>query len=222
MHTIIIPSVNYSDFLADVIPAWKKSAPNAELWVLTSFADQKSKDLAYELEVNCFPTDEWYKEKKRFSGGAAKNHFLDVINHEIGNLITFSDADIYPLGSFPDLKTFNEPRTCYGFYRYGCETPSLLKAAIAHGIDSNPLVYPRMFNWNNLPHGYCQSFLWREGLRFMEMDTLEWYDIQFMLDHFDAGILRNDLTLLHLGSSRVDPRNWTGDRQFPKWKGLNG
>src|SRR5690606_37733393 len=69
---VVIPSVNYADFLADTLPAWQAFLPrDAKIAVVTTPEDRETQAVAASCDVPCCVTDVWTRDGAIFNKGSA-------------------------------------------------------------------------------------------------------------------------------------------------------
>lgn len=207
---VVIVSVNYADFLAVTLPAWRQLLPLADIRVVTSSADPETQRVALKSGCRAVIATQAFT-----SGGAIFNKAaaLDVgfAGTPLGSWALALDADVYPVGELPD----NLPRTqgwLGSVHRYACETPEHLAEHLA---GRRPLAaFPRIQMWKRSPHradpaglqGYFQLWRFRHGDRFGSYPTAAKYDVDFGRT-FPYRRYLDGLAVLHLGEHR---RNWSG------------
>lgn len=221
---LVLTSVNYADFLALTLPAWKAIVP-AGLLVATSPEDVDSQRVARDHDVPVVVTDAWTREDPTCHEGGRPATFnmalgldeaLGLSGHLMpppaaGELIGHVNPDCMPFGAWPSERAFDQDGV-YGFWRYECLEPKHL-AQHQRG-DRSLDRFPRLKNTKGAPIGYCQLFRAQPGRRFGSYPTAAKFDT-----HFTARFLRHemlpDLYLLHLGPINVR-ENWAG-RTVPAW-----
>lgn len=208
---VVIVSVNYADFLAVTLPAWRALLPLADIRVVTSSADVETQRVA--VEGGCshvvVATEAFTRGGAVFNKAAA----LDVgfAGTPVGSWALALDADVYPVGEFPS----GLPRMLGwlgSVHRYACETPEHLEEHLA---GRRPLAaFERIQMWKRSPHradpaglqGYFQLWRFRLGDRFGSYPTAAKYDVDFGRT-FPVRRYLDGLYVLHLGEHR---RNWSG------------
>lgn len=238
---IVIPSVQYADFLEVTLPRWQAMFTKAAITVVTSPADRASAAVAAARGVECVVTDAWtrpaatHNAKKKaikFNKAAALDEAFGFTGSRLapdeGERCLSVDADVVPFGTMPRQNDLDR-RTLYGVPRYHCETPTDLEAHTKGRVtrEALRLLVPRQTGDRQggarvmTPEdaaakclGYCQVFRYRVGLSFGSFATAGGYDTAFRR-HFTRRAALPGFYVLHLGDS--DRRNWTG-RVVPAWR----
>jgi len=221
----VITSVNYADYLAVTLPAWKAILPKSALCVATSHGDAESRRVTADHDVQCYITDAWTrKDPTSHEGGEPTFNLALGLDETLGlidggpvpapiagEIVGHASADCVPFGTWPDDAVFDD-RTVYAFWRYECLTP---KALAEHQTGIRPIAkFPRLKNTNGAPIGYCQIFRAKPGRRFGSWPTAGKFDTQFTKT-FPRSEMLLDVYLLHLGPINVR-ENWAG-RVVPQW-----
>lgn len=222
-----ILSVNYADYLAVTLPAWKAMLPTESLCVVTSPNDAETARLAAQHEVRCVVTDAWTRrdtsvhpwcpeKPDTFNCALALDVALGLAEDArprptIGEVVVSINADCYPQGQWPDTSHLDAD-TIYGIERFACETPKVFADVLAGRLKHTDL--RRMKNSGGRPIGYFQLARYREGLRFGSFPTARKYDTYFCAK-FAKKAFFNAVWLWHLGP--MDTANWAG-RTLPRWE----
>ena len=231
---IVIPSLRYGDYLAVVLPAWRRFQPTADLTVVTSASDPESQAVARAHGADLCLTDAWTRDGAVLNKAAALDvAFGFVPGHRdapaFNELCLAIDCDVVPFGVFPPDATIR-PDTVYGCPRYHCASPADLEAHRAGRTTRAALrlIAPKTRGRsyvaieNTRPNaiacaerclGYFQLFRHRRGLRFGSYSTCASYDLAFRKS-FARGAALWDCYVLHLGDS--DRENWKG-RMLAPW-----
>lgn len=229
---VVLPSVDYADFLAVTLPAWRAAlSADAEIIVVTAPADRDSQAVAAAHGARCCVTDAWYAGGAVFDKAAA----LDLAfgfepgwtsAPAIGTPCLALDADVYPGAPVPAGAL--DPNTLYGVPRYACPTPADLEAISSgrRSLADLTLIPPRLKGddysraWTLTPAesaarclGYFQLFPCRPGVAFGRSHTAGGYDMRFRY-HFIHRRAVAGLWVLHLGGQCRG--NWRG-RVVPRW-----
>ena len=221
----VITSVNYADYLAVTLPAWKAILPAGALFVATSPEDVETQRVALlDHGVPCVVTDAWTrKDPTCHEGGEPTFNIalgLDEALGLTGGLVTppqdgeilgHASADCVPFGRWPDESRFDD-QTVYAFWRYECLSP---KHLAQHQSGKRPLSqFPRLKNTKGAPIGYNQMFRAKPGRRFGSYPTAGKFDTHFTA-RFPRFEMLLDAYLLHLGPINIR-ENWAG-RTVPTW-----
>lgn len=220
----VITSVNYADFLAETLPAWKAIVPEG-LIVATSPADLETQRVADVCKVNCVTTDAWAAPCVDHQGGPPKfnlghglNVALGLCEHspltrpQVGELIGHASADCYPVGSWVSESALTLDKI-YGVWRYSCLTPKHLSQHKRGERSIRDAL--RLKNSGGKPIGYFQMFRYTTGRLFPSYATAGKFDTE-MVTRFLAWQMRDEFYLLHLGE-HDNHKNWSG-RVLPKWE----
>jgi hypothetical protein len=220
----IIVSVNYADFLAVTLPAWKAILPPGTLSVATAPGDP-SIELAVAHGVTPIVTDAWTRLDETchvggtptFNAAYGMDVCLGLVDElidppEYGEVVVNINVDCYPVGAWPQDKHIL-PTILYGAWRYHCLTAKDFTTFQADGSLDR---FPRMKNSGGRPVGYFNAWRWVKGRRFGSYPTAGKYDTNFIelyyrkrWDYFEG------LSLLHLGP-QAGWENWRG-RSVPAW-----
>jgi hypothetical protein len=231
---IVIPSVNYADFLSVTLPGWQVFAPLAKVVVVTSTTDSATRRVAKRHGVVCHATDVWYRDGVPFDKASALNEAFGFTGTrrppKVGELCLSVDADVYPFGALPSGR-LNKHRL-YGCARFLCESLTALESHRADAdLSALSLILPRS-KGNDAPTelgaseelrrrsahrclGYFQLFRYRPGIMFEPRPTAGGYDISFRAQ-FEGRVGLTTCYVLHLGGLRRD--NWRG-RTVAAWEG---
>lgn len=218
---VVLTSVNYADFLAVTLAAWKAIVP-AGLVVATAPGDA-SIQVAEAHGVPVVVTDAWTRRgedhqggEPTFNMGLGLNEALGLCGDRVpapaaGELIGHVNPDCMPFGRWPNEQRF-DAETVYAFWRYECLEPKHLSQHLG-GV--RPLsAFPRLKNTGGAPIGYCQLFRAKAGRRFGSYQTAGKFDTHFTAT-FARKQMLTDVYLLHLGPISVR-ENWAG-RVVPQW-----
>jgi hypothetical protein len=219
-----ITSVNYADFLAVALPAWKAMLPAGSLVVATSHEDVVTQALTKDHGVTLVVTDAWTrKDSTCHEGGAPTFNIALGLDEALGltgdlmsppkdgEVIGHVSADCVPFGRWPDESNLDD-QTVYGFWRYECLKPEHLAE---HQQGRRPLSkFPRLKNTKGAPIGYNQIFRAKPGRRFGSYPTAGKFDTHFTT-RFPRFEMLLDAYFLHLGPINVR-ENWAG-RVVPTW-----
>lgn len=219
---VVIPSVNYADFLAVTLPAWKKLLPSQDFLVVTSPEDTETREVAAMNEAGVVLTDVWSLDGASFNKAAALDLAFGFDKEppwrvKDGEWCLSLDADVYPFGKFPD--GFSVDRVLYSAMRYSCDSPEDLQAHIDGRLPLSHFPEIRMWRNRRIPdpagkQGYFQLWRYQAGDRFGSYPTAAKYDVHFA-DKFPVRRYLDGIYVLHLGEHR---RNWSG-RITPRWDG---
>lgn len=232
---IVIPSVGYADFLADVLPAWRALAPAGDLRVVTEPSDPASAEIASQHGATVIVTDVWRADGAVLNkGGALDAGFTWTTDPPAtGEVCIAADADVVPVGQPPTVSAL-DMEAVYGCARFDCPKPAMFDAWRAGklALERLPLILPRVrgeqavqLAYRPTPAqiaraarrvlGYCQVFRARPGLTFGPSKTAGGYDRRFVQQFARREALRS-LYVVHLGDQ--DRRNWHG-RIVAPWRG---
>jgi hypothetical protein len=231
---LVIPSVNYADFLSVTLPGWIAFAPLAKIVVVTDPADLATQAVAKDHRVVCHVTDAWYRAGAQFDKASALNEAFGFAGNrrppKVGEVCLAVDADGYPFGGLPEKKLGKH--TLYGCARFMCMSVSDLLAYQRYRNRAElPLILPRT-GGNDAPTqvgasdelqrraahrclGYFQLFRYRPGIAFDAHATAGGYDMKFRA-HFERRVGLMTCHVVHLGGLRRD--NWRG-RTVPPLEG---
>jgi hypothetical protein len=228
----LITSVDYADFLAVTLPAWRALLPSATLRVVTSPRDRATHQVAARVGVEVVATRAWRADGARFNRAKALDQAIGL--PASGELCLSVDADVYPCGVLPDERHF-ALGVLYGCARYLCRTWADAKAHLFGRVprEALPLMDVRLATKDgyaiaaNTPDelqrtaaaglGYFQAFRYA-GQQFGSFPSAGGYDTAFAAGFAERRALE-DLYVLHLGPSRG--QNWTG-RVLPTWRRSRG
>lgn len=217
---LVITSVDYADFLAVTLPAWRAFVP--DVVVATAPWDPETQAVAASHDVKTIVTDAWRRmdvghvgERVHFNMALGLDVAFGLFEQEADppahdDVCGHVSADCFPVGTWPVDETFARG-TVYGFWRYDCPTPADFAAFQSDGRWSR---FSRMKNGHGWPIGYCQMFRYRPGLRFGSFPTAGKFDIRFR-DQFPNKVMRDEIQLIHLGPASVR-ENWAG-RTIETW-----
>lgn len=233
---IVLPAVEYADFLAVTLPAWQRLFAGASITVATAPQDHDTQALVARLGARLHVTEAWYRAGAHFDKAAALDEALGVTTR--GNLgppakgerCIVADADVYPFGHLPATKL--KPGAIYGCARYLCRTPADLTAHLKRQTPRArlPLMLPRYRGMDGPPVvpganksttlktakaclGYFQLFRYYPGQTFGSHKTAGKYDLTFR-NSFAHRVGLWDFYVLHLGAPCR--ANWRG-RVLPRW-----
>jgi hypothetical protein len=233
---VTIPSVDYGDFLAVTLPAWRTLLPYAQFTVVTSPEDRETISVATAEADRVLVTDAWRSDGAQFNKAAALDLAFGFAGEETtppeaGEVCLSIDADVHPFGKLREDRVLAE--AIHGCPRYFCRTARELWAHRRGrvGLRAFPLMlgkyrdHPSLLAFPNPAMvirtarsaiGYFQLWRHRPGLdRFGSYPTASTYDVVFA----KSFRTRRPLTgfyVLHLGV--CSQRNWTG-RVMPRWGG---
>lgn len=239
---VVIPSVNYADFLATTLPAWRALLPKARIIVVTSPDDAQTPELARRHGAEACITDAWgldldgspAKGRKAFNKARALDEAFGIRPGytdppAIKEYCLSIDADVYPAGQW-STEEAKRSDTLYGCARYRCRSPEELEAHVsgARPREALEIIPPRLRGEDPASGsrltieeagtkglGYFQLFRFQPHRAFGNSKTAGKYDLEFARS-FER---RKGLTafyVLHLGG--LDRRNWSG-RVVPEWRG---
>lgn len=228
---IVIPSLQYADYLVTSLPVWRSMFPSAEIRVVTGAMDHDSIRVGGQYDVDVIVSDAWHRDGAVFNKAAALDEALG--HPPIGTLCLVADADVVPFGMFP-LDDQLARDVLYGCGRYFCPDLETLEAHRAGLLprDQLALILPRrsgepdvqllerptIYDVRQLARkalGYCQVFRYRPGLQFGSSHNAAGYDNRFARQFSLRGPLPDSFYVLHLGGQ--DRANWNG-RVLPPWK----
>jgi hypothetical protein len=238
---LVIPSVQYGDFLAVTLPAWRALLPEAYITVVTTADDTETLRVAAAHHVRGLATDAWTRAVEVMnhdqSGGPVFNKAL-ALDEAFGFVpgrteppalrehCLAVDADVVPFGTWPTAPA--RPGVLYGCPRYACDSPAQLAALQAGQVQPADLrLIPPKVRGDQYETktrltaaqcaekclGYFQLFRYRPGLRFGSYRTAGRYDLDFRR-HFTERAAVTGLVVAHLGVT--DRKNWSG-RVVPPW-----
>lgn len=224
---IVVPSVNYADFLAVTLQGWLEFAPWAKVVVVTSPDDSATQRVARHHRVVCHVTDAWTRDGVPFDKATALNEAFGFTGSrrppKVGEVCLSVDADVYPFGALPATKLHKN--RLYGCPRFLCDSVAALEAYRAKPSDlaALPLILPRSRGQDaptqvgasvelqqRAAHrclGYFQLFRYRPGIAFDAHPSAGGYDIKFRAQ-FEGRVALTSCHVLHLGGLRRD--NWRG------------
>ena len=222
---VVIPSVNYADYLAATLPAWCQILNAEHIRIVTTDSDYDSKRVADENGCQIIVTDRWKQDGAILNKAAAMDEafgFTGSLKPPDHDELCFSiDADTHPFGNLPQ-DSFFESDFIYGCHRYMCESPNKLHKVINGELKRHQM--SRMISWGKRARqshhrhnpqvlcGYVQAFRYKAGMSFGSYPAANEYDVQFALK-FPYSKLIPSLWVMHLGENHV---NWTG-RVSEKW-----
>lgn len=233
---VVIPSLDYADFLAVVLPAWRTMLPREVMTVVTAPADQATRDVAERNGIACWVTDAWRKDGAILNKARALDEAFGLLpgyreSPTEGEVCLALDADVFPFGRFPTASELAAD-TLYGCARHYCPTAAVLHAHLLGKIRRHQLQLmtpklrkvPGVILEPSSPDatarlaaeclGYFQLFRWKPGVAFGDSRTAGKYDLEFR-NHFAHRVPLTAFYVLHLGMQ--DRRNWQG-RTLPQWK----
>lgn len=224
---VVIPSVQYADFLSDTLPACRALLPRARITVVTAPHDRETQAIARTHGAGVCVSDVWTRDGAIFNKAAA----LDVAfgfqpgfteAPRLGETCLSLDADAYLCGTWPAKGTIRK-RTLYGCPRYWCRTPADLVAHRDGLIPRDQLeVILTRARGESIPRtgtsadaaaaarmclGYFQLFRYTPGIAFGQSKTAGKYDLDVRV-HFRRREGLEGLYVLHLGESQR--ANWRG------------
>lgn len=225
---VVIPSVNYADFLAETLPAWRAFLPsNARLAVVTTPEDRETQAVAASCGVPVCATDIWTRAGATFNKGAALDLAFGfapgwTTAPSVRETCLSIDGDVYPFGAFPARHRLDDV-TLYGCARYHCESREELMAHV-HGArprESYQVILTRVRGEPNASLGpsedavtgartclgYFQLFRYRPGIVFGPSKTAGKYDLDFRR-HFTRRQPLKGIYVFHLGEQ--NRANWRG------------
>lgn len=230
---VVIPSVQYGDYLADTLPAWQKTLPrSARIVVVTSDADHVTQAVASQHGADVCVTNIWSRDGAKLNMGAALDEAFGFTDSwttppSEREACLSINADLYPVGPFPDRRDLRTWRL-YGAARRRCETRADL-IQFQHGhrrLEDFPVILQRQrkrepgdgdesaaLRSARACLGYFQLFRYRPGLTFGASKSAGGYDLVFRR-HFQQRVALTKFSVLHLGL--LDRRNWRG-RVVPVW-----
>lgn len=218
---VVIPSVNYADFLAVTLPAWKRLLPSVDFLVVTSAADEATRNVAARNETAVVLSEDWLAGGATFNKAAALDRAFAFDGSPPrpiadGEWCLSLDADVYPFGKFSSLPGGYE-RVLYSVLRYGCPTREDFLGHLDGRLPLSHFDEIRMWKPGRVPdpaglQGYFQLWRFRPGDRFGSYPTAAKYDVHFGRQ-FPVRRYLDGLYVLHLGEHR---RNWNG-RVTPPW-----
>jgi hypothetical protein len=226
MTVALLTSVDYADFLAVTLPAWRRLLPTATIRVVTSPADSETRMVAAWAGAEVHESTAWTTGRRaRFNRARALDEALAEMR--VGDICVSIDADCYPCGTWPE---HFEPDVLYGCARYLCPTHADLLAHLqrrvpreglslmdvrlgAHGYGLAANTPADVARTAGECLGFCQAFRYA-GQRFGSYPTAGGYDTDFRQQFARCEGL-TDFYVLHLGPSAG--RNWSG-RVVPRWR----
>ena len=190
--------VEYDDILALTLPTWLRHFD--DILIVTTPADQKTRELAEALGVRVHYTDAFYRNGAEFNKGAAMEEGFDSLGRDGWLCILDADIVLPPIMPMGDVR----PGTLYGARRRSIV---------------NPLDWHGGYEWHGLPTipdteiaGYFQLF----HAASTQLTARPWYpttlrsaascDNAFML-RFGHHQQRLGFDVLHLGPTG---NNWCG------------
>jgi hypothetical protein len=230
---IVVPSVDYADFLETTLPAWKATFPHAAITVVTAPRDVATRDVADKFGARVYATDAWWCEGRSFNKGRALDEAFGFVRSlrpapAAGEWCLAVDADVFPRGT---LTSDVRPGVLYGVPRYEARTPEDLQLHLTAGKRLK-LIPPRMRGEDrpgDRPRpahrratsettalaclGYFQLFRYRDDVLFGDSQTAGGYDRRFA-NQWKARGVAEGLYVIHLGE--MSRSNWRG-RTVPRW-----
>lgn len=217
---IVIPSVNYADFLAITLPAWRKLLPAEDFLVVTTPEDAETRAVAAANETGVVLTDVWYQDGATFNKARALDLAFGFDRDPPwrvadGEWCLCLDADVYPFGKLA-LPDDDGERILYSVHRYACPDPESFRAHRAGELELDAFELIRMWR-RRMPdpagmQGYFQLWRYRPGDHFGSYPSAAKYDVHFARQ-FPRRKYLDRPYVLHLGEHR---RNWSG-RITPRW-----
>ncbi|MGE4136412.1 MAG: hypothetical protein AB7E98_11940 [Pirellulales bacterium] len=218
---VVIPSVNYADYLAVTLPAWQRVCPHADFAVVTDFNDAETAAVVCDVpNVTLVRTNAWTDGGCVLNKAAAMDYAFGFAGGmrpppDPNGLCLALDADVYPFGRI-DWKTIR-PNAIYSVVRHECSSHAQLEAHARGELARNH--FPVIKSYWRRPErdpaglqGYFQLWRYRAGDSFGSFPTAARYDVVFGLK-FPLRQYMDSLYVLHLGQNR---KNWTG-RVTPRW-----
>lgn len=212
---VVIPCVDYSDYLRYTLPAWRKKI-DADFVVVTTHEDEKTHHVATDNHAKIISTERFYEDGAKFNKAYALD--LGLAYALDGEVCITMDADSYPGNtSFPKVDV--KSKTIYGCKRYSL--PNSLEEELLLG--PNNLVYEPPANLPFIKEngredspwscgGYFQMFRYDHRREYGSYPTAALYDYKFAFK-FPFGVLIN-FFVIHLGERK---KNWEG-RVTPEFK----
>ena len=226
---VLIPCVNYADFLALTLPITKLLFDS--ITVITSPEDIQTQTAVQRNGVRAYLTDVWFKRGASFNKAAALNEYLAILKSTKRDCwILFLDADILFNRHLNSTLASLDKQGLYSVRRRMCESAEEWRGFLAGAIPWNdfllnvpPVVEGKV--WRHRPtsnpaalSGYFQLWHLRgsQGMDTLpDCPTAANYDVEFALS-FPEEMRRylDNHEVLHLGPSKI---NWNG-RVSVSWK----
>jgi hypothetical protein len=199
--------VNYADFLAVTLPAWKRFG---QVIVITRSDDEATHRLCETQHVLGISATGWFIGGTGLNKGAAMDQVIPDWALPYEQIVVF-DADSYPIGTIPNVTAID---CLLGCRRFACHSSMELQKRLENS--SYPLKHiAQGTDREHLARGYFQSFLYHTRLRFgntrhtMFSGCDMYLASQFVNEFLDPDVFH----VLHLGRHHV---NWKG-RVTPRW-----
>jgi len=153
--------VDYGDFLREVIP-WNQ--PLFDRWaVVTTPADEETRELCRRGGIECYPTDEFYRDGNEFNKGRGIAIGVDHLSQRDWVLHIDADMVLPPMTRQYLDAAHLRPETLYGCDRAMCvgwEKWQQFKRSgyLQHGYHcavNLPKGFPLGTRWCSPRHGYC-------------------------------------------------------------------
>ncbi len=236
---IVIPSVDYADYLAVTLPAWQAMFPGAAITIVTAPGDTATQALAIHYGARVVVTSAWYAGGKTFDKASALDEGFGFKRSAVsapskGERCIAADADVLPFGFLPQERL--KVNTVYGCARYLCSSMDELEAhrrgktkrstlpvmlARYRGMSAPPVLVDAdkasTLKSAKACLGYFQLFRYYPGQTFGSFKTAGKYDLVFR-DSFAHKVALWDFYVLHLGEPCR--ANWRG-RVVPAWDRSN-
>lgn len=196
---IVIPSVNYSDYLSFTLPHWKRKFPKADIRILTQADDCETQVVAKE---HAFVTPAWFNDGVKLNCAAA--HDACLAGTTEGEIVVSADADVLPRGDLP----YNiRPDTIYGCPRYDEFGHLIIPRSKKHPVQTAEETALRCL-------GFFKMFRYSSERNFGSYPDFELYDVKFA-KKFPSREALKDFYVVHVGE--MDKRNWKG-RTLPPFR----
>jgi hypothetical protein len=224
---VVVTSVDYADFLAVTLPAWRAFLPHASITVATSLADHDTQEVAAMHRTGVYATSAWTDHGARFNKARALDEaFAGTVP---GQWCLALDADVYPMGQMPSFASVYSD-VLYGCARYHCPTTADLEAhrsgTVARealplmsgtcrpdGYALTPNTHDQVRAMASKCLGYFQLFSYQPDRTFGDFPDNAPADKAFR-QHFRCRVGLTGVYVLHLGEASRS--NWTG-RVVPSW-----
>jgi hypothetical protein len=226
MVHVIIPCVNYDDFLELTLPSLLRfGIPTT---IVTSPTDTKTIALAKQFHLATVETNAWTANNATFNKSAALNRAIaQIISNSGADWLLLLDADIILTFDPRLVVSALLPHTLYSVERRLCVAPEQLKAYASGQLSLSqfPLYEVPIINgkaWGRRPtknpvalSGYFHLWNWRhtKKTRLPNSSTAATYDVDFALRFGTrrANIVGHEV--LHIGPIKT---NWRG-RTSQRW-----
>jgi hypothetical protein len=198
---VIIPSVDYGDYLYTTLPQWIDLIPTerSNFTVVTVPNDLETQNVAVHNGVRVITTDLWYNNGHKFDKAAAMDRA--IVGALEGEVILCLDADVHPVSgsAFPRIDQIDR-EVLYGCVRLNdkghIEPPANIPHIKRNGRGDAP----------ESCGGYFQLFRYNYQRKFGSYPTAAEYDYRFAFS-FPRAKTINFIRVKHLGQRRV---NWEG------------